>query len=96
MSDVVNREENLGALDDLSKIANGSKSTLEFVSKLNDFENGLEAAKLAIRQTSQEQELAEAMTGEEILRAVQRDIAMYGNPKKDNLTNTNEKEDYTR
>ena len=33
MPDVVNREENLGALDDLSKIANGSKSTLEFVSK---------------------------------------------------------------
>ena len=28
MSDVVNREENLGALDDLSKIANGSKVRL--------------------------------------------------------------------
>ncbi len=76
MPDVINKEENLGALDDLSKIANNSSSTLEFTYQLNEFELGLGAAELAKQKTPKTENFSETITPNELLRAVQRDMHM--------------------
>lgn len=76
MPDVINKEENLGALDDLSKIANNSSSTLEFTYQLNEFELGLGAAELAKQKTPKIENFSETITPNELLRAVQRDMHM--------------------
>ena len=76
MPDVINREENLGALDDLSKIANSLRSPLEFAYQLIEFELGLDAAELAKQQTPQKADVSEKITPDELLRAVQRDMHM--------------------
>lgn len=76
MPDVINKEENLGALDDLGKIGNNSQNPLDFAYKLEDFELGLDAAKLAKQQEGKNEKLSETMTPGELLKAVQRDMNM--------------------
>ena len=74
MLDIINKEEDLGLLDDLGKLANGAKNPLELAYQLNEFELGLEAAKIAKEQEKKEDNSSEKIEPDELLRGIQRDM----------------------
>lgn len=76
MPDIMNREKDLGALDDLGRLANITQEG-RLSDHLRDFEAGLEAAELAKTQpNNEEKSTTEVITPDELVRALQRDMNM--------------------
>lgn len=75
MPDVVIKEDKLGAIDDLSNIANNSSNTIEFMNKLKEYESRYKEGLLKQKKFTNQKGKKEP-NQEVILAGIKRDMRL--------------------